>query len=52
MIPDFIKKFEFDLKKYEREFVRINAKPREEKLLEDNLDLKDSKFLGSPFFKR
>ena len=52
MIPDFIKKFEFDLKKYEREFVRINAKPREEKLLEDNLDLKDSKFLGSPFFPR
>ncbi|KAA1245792.1 YwqG family protein [Aquimarina sp. RZ0] len=50
MIPDFLKKFESDLKKYEREFVRIKAKPRKEKLLEDNLELKDSKFLGFPFF--
>ncbi|WP_025743534.1 YwqG family protein [Aquimarina pacifica] len=50
MIPDFLKKFESDLKKYEREFVRIKAKPRKEKLVEDNLDLKDSKFLGKPFF--
>ena len=50
MIPDFLKKFESDLKKYEREFVRIQAKPRKEKLLEDNLGLKDSKFLGRPFF--
>ncbi len=52
MIPDFLKKFEADLKKYEREFVRIKAKPRKEKLLEDNLDLKDSKFLGRPFFPK
>lgn len=50
MIPDFLKKFESDLKKYEREFVRIIAKPEKEKLLEDNLNLKDSKFLGKPFF--
>ena len=52
MIPDFLKKFESDLKKYEREFVRIKAKPRKEKLLEDNLELKDSKFLGNPFFPK
>ena len=52
MIPDFLKKFESDLKKYEREFVRIKAKPRREKLLEDNLDLTDSKFLGVPFFPK
>ncbi|MGY3795154.1 YwqG family protein [uncultured Aquimarina sp.] len=50
MIPDFLKKFESDLKKYEREFVRIIAKPQKEKPLEDNLDLKDNKFLGIPFF--
>lgn len=50
MIPEFLKKFESDLKKYEREFIKINAKPRKEKLLEDNLNLKDSKFLGNPFF--
>jgi uncharacterized protein YwqG len=45
MIPDF-------LKKYEREFVRIKAIPRKEKLLEDNLKLTDSKFLGTPFFPK
>lgn len=50
MIPDFLKKFESDLNKYELECVRIKAKPRKEKLLEDNLELKDSKFLGTPFF--
>jgi uncharacterized protein YwqG len=50
MIPDFLKKFESDLKKYEREFIRIKAKPRKEKLLEDNLELTESKFLGFPFF--
>ena len=50
MIPEFLKKFELDLKKYEREFVRIKAKPLKEKLLVDNLNLKESKFLGKPFF--
>ncbi|MFP4846663.1 YwqG family protein [Winogradskyella sp. PE311] len=50
MIPEFLKNFEPDLKKYEREFIRIKAKPRKEKLLEDNLNLKESKFLGKPFF--
>jgi hypothetical protein len=44
MIPEFLKKFELDLKKYEREFVRIKAKPLKEKLLVDNLNLKESKF--------
>ncbi|WP_299157075.1 DUF1963 domain-containing protein [uncultured Tenacibaculum sp.] len=52
MIPNFLKKFETDLKEYEREFIKILAKPRKEKLLEDNLDLKDSKFLGIPFFPK
>jgi uncharacterized protein YwqG len=50
MIPDFLKEFESDLKKYERAFIRIYAKPTKENLLEDNLDLKCSKFLGKPFF--
>ncbi len=50
MIPDFLKEFEFNLKEYEREFVKINANPREENPLDDSLDLKDSKFLGKPFF--
>jgi hypothetical protein len=37
MIPNFLKKFESDLKKYEREFVRIKVKPRKEKLLEERV---------------
>ncbi|WP_353777581.1 DUF1963 domain-containing protein [Winogradskyella sp. 3972H.M.0a.05] len=52
MIPEFLMKYASDLKKYERESVRINAKPRKEKLLEDNLSLKESKFLGFPFFPK
>jgi len=52
MIPDFLKKFEAGLKKYEREFVKIKAKPRREKIPEDNLELVDSKFLGFPFFPK
>lgn len=52
MIPNFLKKYESDLKEYEREFIKIIAKPRKEKDLEDNLDLKDSKFLGFPFFPK
>lgn len=50
MIPDFLKEYETDLKTYEREFVRIKAKVQKGKLLEDNLNLIDSKFLGFPFF--
>lgn len=52
MIPDFLKRFETDLKKYERECVRIQARPKNEKLLHDKLNLKDSKFLGKPFFPK
>ncbi|MDC8004095.1 DUF1963 domain-containing protein [Aureisphaera galaxeae] len=52
MIPDFLKKFESELKKYERAFIRINAKPRKESPLEDNLDIIDNKFLGKPFFPK
>ncbi|MGG8495755.1 YwqG family protein [Tenacibaculum sp. TC6] len=52
MIPDFLKDFEEDLKKYEREFVQIKAIPKKEKLLEDTLGLKESKFLGKPFFPK
>lgn len=51
-IPDFLEKYEADLKEYQKECVRITAKPRNEKLLEDNLGLKDSKFLGKPFFPK
>ena len=50
MVPDFLKEFESDLKKYERAFIRIYAKPTKDNLLADSLDLKDSKFLGKPFF--
>ncbi|NAS31851.1 DUF1963 domain-containing protein [Flavobacteriaceae bacterium R38] len=52
MIPEFLKKFELDLKPYQREVVRIKAKPRKEELLEDNLGLTTSKFLGTPFFPK
>ncbi|WKN40609.1 YwqG family protein [Tunicatimonas pelagia] len=52
MIPDFLKEYEADLKKYERKFVRIKAKSRKELPLEDKLDVKESKFLGIPFFPR
>lgn len=52
MIPNFLRKFKTDLKKYEREFVRIVTTPRKEKLLEDTLKLTDSKFLGFPFFPK
>ena len=50
MIPIFLKKYESELKKYEREFVKINAKPTKDKILLDSLGLKESKFLGKPFF--
>ncbi|MBU3011681.1 DUF1963 domain-containing protein [Polaribacter vadi] len=49
MIPKFLKKYEDELKKYEREFVKINAKPIKCELLKDGLSLKESKFLGKPF---
>ena len=49
MIPEFLKKYEKELKSYEREFVKIKAKPTKDKILEDSLGLKVSKFLGKPF---
>ena len=52
MIPDFLKKFESDLQKYQREFIKITAKPRKERPLEDNLNIKASKFLGVHFFPK
>lgn len=52
MIPKFLKKFESDLKSYQREFVRIVAKPRNERGIEDSLKLTASKFLGKPFFPK
>lgn len=50
MIPDFLKPYESDLKKYQREFISINAHPKNFSLLDDRLDIKRSKFLGKPFF--
>jgi len=50
MIPDFLKKYESELKKYEREFVKITAKPIQGNILEDSLGIQESKFLGKPFF--
>ncbi|WGH75797.1 DUF1963 domain-containing protein [Tenacibaculum tangerinum] len=52
MIPEFLKEFEEDLKKHEREVIRIKAEPRKEAILEDKLNLKDSKFLGIPFYPK
>lgn len=49
-MPDFLKPFEADLKKYEREALKITASPINANPLEDKLELKDSKFLGAPFF--
>ncbi|APZ47937.1 hypothetical protein BW723_17265 [Polaribacter reichenbachii] len=49
MIPKFLKKYEEALKKYEREFVKINAKPIKCELLKDSLSIRESKFLGKPF---
>jgi len=50
MIPTFLKTFESDLIKYEREIIRIKANPQKETPLNDKLGLKESKFLGVPFF--
>ena len=52
MIPDFLKRYEAALKDYERECVRITAKPMDGSPLQDRLDLKVSKFLGLPFFPK
>jgi uncharacterized protein YwqG len=52
MIPVFLKKHEAGLKKYQREYVKIKAIPREEFPLEDQLSLIQSKFLGLPFFPK
>ena len=49
-MPDFLKPFEADLKKYEREALKIIASPVNNYPLEDKLGIKDSKFLGVPFF--
>mgnify|MGYP003674788931 CR=1 FL=1 len=49
MIPKFLKKYEVELKKYEREFIKIDAEPIKCELLNDSLNLKESKFLGKPF---
>lgn len=50
MLSDFLKKYESDLKKYEREAVRMIATPLNSYPLEDEIELKDSKLLGTPFF--
>lgn len=52
MIPKFLKKFETELKKYKREFVKINAKSLNISAFEDQLDIKTSKFLGFPFYPK
>ena len=44
MIPKFLNKFETELKKYKREFVKINAKSLNISAFEDQLDIKTSKF--------
>lgn len=50
MIPEFIKHFKDDLKRFEREVIRIEAIPTNRKPLKDEIGVFQSKFLGRPYF--
>lgn len=50
MIPQFLSKFETELEKFKREFVKIDAKSLKVSAFEDQLSIKTSKFLGLPFY--
>lgn len=52
MIPKFLKKFETELEKYKREFVKIDAISLKVSAFEDQLAIKTSKFLGLPFYPK
>ena len=52
MIPRFLKEFEAGLKKYKREYVKIEAKSLGVTALNDSLTLKSSKFSGKPFYPK
>lgn len=50
MLPHFLRPFAKKIKSYEREFIRIEAIPTGQQFHKDSLGLKQSKFLGKPFF--
>ncbi len=50
MVPDFLKKYESGLKKYELESVAIRPRPIQGDPDRDPLDLSTSKFRGRPFY--
>lgn len=50
MTPEFLKSFSSDLLKYQKDFIKITAKPKDYSPLRDQLGKKKSKFLGIPFF--
>jgi len=52
MIPEFLKDYEIDLRKYKREVVKIEAEALGFSVLNDSLDIKNSKFLGVPFYPK
>ena len=52
MIPKFLKDYEEELEIYKREFVKIEAKSLGITALNDNLNIKTSKFLGKPFYPK
>lgn len=50
MIPEIIKKFEQELLIFKKTSIKIKAKPIKKDVFNDPLGLKQSKFLGLPFF--
>lgn len=50
MMPEFLARFKDELKKYEREVIRIEATPLGGSPTADQLSVSTSKFLGRPFF--
>jgi len=52
MIPNILKDYEVELKKYKRECIKIEAKSTGVQALKDSLDIKTSKFLGIPFYPK
>lgn len=52
MFSNFLQAYEEDLKKYKREFIKIEAQAVSEGKLDDPLGLQQSKFLGRPFLPK
>ena len=50
VVPTVLKAYESELIEAQREYISIEAKPLDCKLACDSLAIKQSKFLGFPFF--